>query len=132
MSSVRRSAGVMLVTGLFYGLIIAARFATYGFDAAGFVDAGVNFCDVKQMPVPLGLFSKNGYDGQFYYRLALDPFTKQQTAFGITLDIPPYRQQRILYPMLVHALALGRAQWVPWALIAVNYLAICALSFTAS
>jgi hypothetical protein len=27
-----------------------------------------------------------GYDGQFYYRLALDPLDWHQTAFGIRLD----------------------------------------------
>jgi hypothetical protein len=47
------------------------------------------------------------------------------------LDNPPYRQQRILYPALAGALALGRARWVPTTMILVNYLAVCALGFMA-
>ncbi len=38
-----------------------------------------------------------GYDGQFVYRLALDPFTRAVTAHGMTLDLPAYRQQRIAH-----------------------------------
>ena len=43
------------------------------------------------LPVHTGT---NGYDGQFYYRLALNSLSHQVTAFHITLDNPPYRQQR--------------------------------------
>lgn len=45
-----------------------------------------------------------GYDGQFVYRLALDPFTRTETAYGITLDNAPYRQQRVGLPLLANAL----------------------------
>jgi hypothetical protein len=46
-----------------------------------------------------------GYDGQFVYRLALDPFTRAATAHGITLDNPAYRQQRIATALIAHVLA---------------------------
>jgi hypothetical protein len=46
-----------------------------------------------------------GYDGQFVYRLALDPFTRAETAYGITLDNPPYRQQRIGLPLAAWGVA---------------------------
>ena len=42
----------------------------------------------------------SGYDGAFVYRLALDPFTEQPVAHGITLDNPSYRQQRIVLPLV--------------------------------
>ena len=50
-----------------------------------------------------------GHDGQFYYRFALNPFTSKITEYGVTLDAPAYRQQRILYPAVTWALALGNA-----------------------
>ncbi len=34
--------------------------------------------------------------------------------------------------MLAHLLALGRATFVPWSMIVVNYLAICALAFSSA
>lgn len=76
--------------------------------------------------------ARSGYDGEFYYRLALDPFTDQKVEYGIAIDDPPYRQQRILYPILARLLALGVTSWIPLTLIAVNYLAVCGLAFNAA
>lgn len=60
-----------------------------------------------------------GYDGEFAYFLALDP----QHAAGY-LAKPIYRYTRILYPMLVRLLALGKPQLIPWTMILVNLLAM--------
>jgi len=61
-----------------------------------------------------------GYDGQFAYYMALD---LRPAVVAPRLDVPAYRYQRILYPLLAHLLALGEAAWVPWTLILVNLLA---------
>jgi hypothetical protein len=60
-----------------------------------------------------------GYDGQFFYQIAHDPFHAAQF-----LDRPAYRYQRIAYPMLVSALTLGQADLIPFVLWLVNFLAI--------
>ena len=80
------------------------------------------------MAVPPGLrvFPGNGYDGQFYYRLALDPADLHRTAFGITMDAP-FRVQRIGYPVLAWIVSAGQHAWVPVALVAVNVLALGAV-----
>ena len=62
-----------------------------------------------------------GYDGQFAYQIARDPLGASRF-----LDVPAYRYQRILYPLVAWALALGQGALVPWALIAVNWLALVA------
>jgi hypothetical protein len=67
------------------------------------------------------------YDGEFFYRLAVDPLLVRDV--GITLDSPSYRQQRLLYPLLVGALSLGREAWVPWLLIVVNVVGLAVLGF---
>src|SRR6202008_2110594 len=79
-----------------------------------------------QVPRGLAVFPGTGYDGQFYYRLALGPADLHRTAFGITMDAP-YRLQRIGYPALGWLAALGRHAWVPAALVAVNVLALGAI-----
>src|SRR5258708_1360963 len=61
-----------------------------------------------------------GYDGQFSYWLAIDP---SPAAAGSHFDVPAYRYQRILYPLLARALALCQSALVPWTLILVNLLA---------
>ena len=62
-----------------------------------------------------------GYDGQFAYQIARDPLN----AWKYT-DIAPYRYQRILYPILVRALAFGQAAAIPWVMLLINFAAfIC-------
>ncbi len=56
-----------------------------------------------------------GYDGQFAYQIALDP-----SGAAPYLDVPAYRYQRILYPMLARLVALGNPAAIPWTLILIN------------
>ncbi len=94
------------------------------------IKAGDQFADPNLVPKELVVQRNSvGYDGQFFYRLALNPFTSVPTEFGITLDNPPYRQQRIVYPLIVWVLSLGRANLVPILLILVNYIGLCALGW---
>lgn len=59
------------------------------------------------------------YDGHFAYQIALRG--SQAVPF---LDVPAYRYQRILYPLISRILSLGQAGLVPWVLISVNIAAI--------
>jgi len=56
-----------------------------------------------------------GYDGQFSYYIARDPANGWQQC-----DVPAYRYQRILYPILARLLALGQEPLLPYALALVN------------
>jgi hypothetical protein len=122
----------VLITALLYGIVIAGRLACHRGDATFFITAGSLYYNPALAPVKLPVRTRYGYDGQFYYRLALDPFTTKSVDYGITIDNPPYRQQRILYPVLAHVLALGGIPWIPWTLIVVNYLGMCALAYNAA
>jgi len=68
-----------------------------------------------------------GYDGQFYYRLALDPANWHATAFGITMD-QSYRYTRIGYPLLAWIFSLGQHQLVPVVLVALNLFGVAAMA----
>lgn len=65
------------------------------------------------------LQGSEGYDGQFAYQIALNPF-----GAAPYLDVPAYRYQRILYPLLARLLALGQPALIPWMLVLVNIAAI--------
>jgi len=69
----------------------------------------------------------HGYDGQFYYRIALAPLG---TRHG--LDTAAYRYQRIGYPMLARALSAGRSASVPALLVLINVAAIALGTFVCS
>jgi hypothetical protein len=81
---------------------------------------------VRHVPHDVRVWPYTGYDGQFYYRLALDPFDLRRTAFGITLD-SWYRLTRIGYPALAWLLSGGQHAAVPYALVAINVLALATL-----
>lgn len=102
-------------------------------DISWFVVAGGSGVDPAEIPAGLSIIPGiEGYDGLAFYRLALDPFTRQAKDFGITLDTPPYRQQRILYPLLVRVLSFGRVEWVPTLLVIVNLMAVICLTVGAA
>ena len=96
-------------------------------DVTAFIVAGEEFVERAALPAPITIQHPIGYDGQFYYRLALNPLTREPMADGIKLDSPLYRHRRILYPTLTWLLALGQAHFVPTALVAVNFLALAAM-----
>jgi hypothetical protein len=104
-----RSWTVVLVLVLVY---VALTLTRYGGDPKMFVLAGTRYSQND----PEGSW---GYDGQFAYYIARDP------AGGCPrCDAPSYRYQRILYPILAWALALGQRALIPWTLIAINVVAL--------
>ncbi len=117
------------LTGLCYIVLCLTLVQARGGDVSRFVIAGGPGVDASKVPAGLTVIPGiGGYDGMMFYRLALDPFTRTQTAFGIRLDTPAYRQQRIAYPFLVWLLSFGQARWVPALLVAVNIAAAAALA----
>ncbi len=60
-----------------------------------------------------------GYDGQFNYYIARDPNTAAQY-----LDVPAYRFQRILFPVVGRLLSLGQTDLIPWAFLLINLVAL--------
>jgi hypothetical protein len=88
------------------------------------------FTNAKQLPPGAMIADPHaaGYDGQFYYRLALDPFNWNKTAYGITMD-QSYRYTRIGYPVLAWLASLGQHQLVPLALVAINLVCVAAMAF---
>lgn len=101
---------VFLVALIYVGLTLAR----HGGDPLAFVHLGTRFSRGD-------LQGTEGYDGQFAYYIALD------LAGGWRrVDVPAYRYQRILYPLLARTLALGQSEAIPWTLIAVNLAALAA------
>jgi hypothetical protein len=109
----------------FFVLLLKAR----NRDVSLFVIAGGVNVDASRVPAGLTVIPKiGGYDGIWFYRLAINPFTRVQAAHGIRLDNPPYRQQRLGYPLIVWLLAFGHVTWIPWLLVIVNIIAASAMA----
>ena len=71
-------------------------------------------------------FATGGFDGQFYYVIARNPW-QWHRAF---LDLPSYRHVRLLYPALAWLLSLGGdPRLLFWTLPAINLAAIAGLAW---
>lgn len=67
--------------------------------------------------------SEDGYDGQFVYYLARDPDPQRVASY---LDVPAYRYQRILLPLLARALSGGDPPLIAWALVVLGVTCLAA------
>jgi hypothetical protein len=117
---------VAAVAGTAY--VIARLFVVAKGDITRFVMAGSDFVNPQTAPTGLHVFSGSGYDGQFYYRLALDPANLSKTAYGITLDAG-FRIQRIGLSVLSWLAAGGQRSVVPESEVAVNLAALVVLGW---
>jgi hypothetical protein len=120
---------VMLITSVFALTFSAARVQALGGGPASFVVAGDQFVRVAAAPTGLPVTHGPGYDGQFFYRLALRPWTQHRTEFGITFDEPAYRQQRIVYPLVSFVVGRGGPAATAWGLLGWNIAAAAALGW---
>jgi hypothetical protein len=80
-----------------------------------------------------------GYDGQFMYFAAFDPFLRtfhgDPVKYRAFIDAPPYRFGRIGFSLLIKLFSGNRWQWYPatmvWLILASLFLCGLALSFIA-
>jgi hypothetical protein len=119
----------MLAVVLLYGALVAFRLVSLQGDWSAFIVAGSRFVRADVVRDIAVLQPSDGYDGQFYYRLALEPLTDRQMKYGIAIDDPRYRQQRILYPLLVNLLSFGNHRLVPSLMVLVNFAAMVLMGF---
>ena len=121
------------VTGLIALLaalgFVLARWQVWAHGNIGrFILVGHHFASSAQLPHGIPVAPTYGYDGQFFYRLALNPLNFNHTAYGITMD-RPYRYMRIGYPAVTWLFSLGQHAAVPVVLVAVNIAAIGAMGY---
>ncbi len=108
-----RELGPALITCAVSLLVIGIAIARSGGDPLALARLGTRFSQGD----PNGT---EGYDGQFIYYIAVEPSPPQVAPL---LDVPAYRYQRILMPVLARALALGNPPGVAWALAAIGVAA---------
>jgi hypothetical protein len=106
-----------------------ARWQTWAHgNISRFIMVGMHFATPAQVPPGVPVAPTYGYDGQFFYRLALDPLNLSKTAYGIRMD-RSYRYMRIGYPTLTWLFSFGQHFLVPAVLVAVNIAAIGAIGY---
>ena len=120
---------LVVLAHLVLALPILAR---HGFDTSVFVVAGDRYVTAAQTATPIIVRPhSDGYDGQFYYRLAVAPLSAQMQAYGVNLVHPAWRMQRILLPLAAYLLSVGQPGLVPAALFSMNLAGLFAIGWLA-
>ena len=113
------------------GIVVARLLVPADGDISRFVVAGDNFVDPATVDPPIHVVDDSwGYDGQFFWRLAVDPLAwdLDRHHHGVIFD-SAYRPPRLGYPLLAWGLSAGHAPWVATTLVAVNVLAYGAVAW---
>jgi hypothetical protein len=80
------------------------------------------------------LLSDDGYDGQFMYYAAFDPFLRayrnNPATYRLFIDAPPYRFSRIGFSLLTNVVSAGRWAWFPTAMTWLILLSLFACGLT--
>lgn len=101
------------VTLLLAILMLTVMLASLGWEPLALARLGTRFSSGQAS-------GSTGYDGQFVYYIARDPDPQRVAGY---LDVPAYRYQRILLPLLARLLAWGSLPAIPWALMLLGLLA---------
>ncbi len=110
-SPLKRASGVALIAFVLLCLFDLKVLSSHDWDPKAFILE-------RESGRPITQDWDIGYDAQWYYAIALDPF-----GAGPRLDQPAYRYQRIVFPLLTRALSFGQPQLVPWAMMLLNLIA---------
>lgn len=123
----------ILIPVFFYTTFLMFELYKNNWDITSFIVAGDQYTTIQELPVPMIIEQNSpGYDGQFYFRLALNPFTQVVNENGVEIDYPRFRQQRILYPLIVWVFSFGgNPNFVIINLVFVNFLGILIISIYA-
>lgn len=109
---------VVLAFMVIYLCVILAR---EGGDTKAFVQIGSCYSQCTAIDIDEGCpkDAEEGYDGQFVYYIARNP-----GGAAPCIDVPAYRYQRILLPVLGRYLALGIEDLMPMAFVIINLVAL--------
>lgn len=93
-------------------------------DIYSFILIGKNFVNKSNKSEIINSQAKyanypDGYDGQFYYYIALDPLKAYHY-----IDDAPYRYTRIIYPMITRLFSFGKSDTIPYLLVIINVTAV--------
>ncbi|MCW2547737.1 MAG: hypothetical protein JWN96_2197 [Mycobacterium sp.] len=131
-AATNRPAFTALVTGILAVLVLAILLIRDHGDASRIVHAGPPWTSSATAPSSLTVRpADQAYDGQFFYRLGVAPFSTAKEVAGVTFDLPALRNARWLSGGLAWVASGGQREAVPWALLAINLVSAIGLGAAA-
>lgn len=119
----RRELIVLFLTAATFLSVLYLYSLKFDKNITGFMVIG-DYFEAPQIWTSQTLIHKGsvGYDGQFYYYIAHDPFILGNSYSHI--DFPAYRYQRIIYPLTAWLLSFGQPKLIPYMMVVVNLTGI--------
>jgi hypothetical protein len=113
------------IGGMFLAAVfVAVLLVQAGGDQSLLVHAGPPWTSRVGAPSSLTVQpADEAFDGQFFYRLGVAPWSEERAVNGVTFDLPALRNARWGYGALAFAASAGQSSLVPWALIGLNVVA---------
>ncbi len=103
--------------------VVGGYFVRLGGNTGSFICIGDQFIPPEKLAPGIPYLKNSaGYDGQFFYLIAHDPWILSN--YYKYIDSPGYRCQRIFYPLLVHLTAGGDPRNYPDRMVQINFAAI--------
>jgi hypothetical protein len=122
------------VVGALAAAVLAAVFVVVAGGPGGMVRAAPPWARPGEVPAGVEVLDElDAFDGQFFYRVAADPFGDDVVSHGIEHDLPALRSSRIGYPLVAWVLSAGgRTALLPWALVLANVVAVGLVAWAAA
>lgn len=118
------------VVAVFYAVTVSYRAVERG-GAQWFVHLGetyVNAADTSAKLGPqLGAQSRDGYDGQYYFGVAVDPANARDYMDGKA----GYVYGRVMFPLVAGALGGGSVRVVPWTMLGIGLASVLGATYAA-
>ena len=111
-----------LVAGAVFILMSGAFVAAYAWDLSALLCTAEERCGQPPFEYVRVGFGKGGYDGQFCYQIARNPWVTHS-------DVHPVRHLRVLYPAFAWAASGGDPVVLFWTLPFINFLAIGGMAY---
>lgn len=115
---------ILIIIAVAYATLVALYIAKFDFNLSATIELSENHLAQYSGEIPPGIVvhESDGFDGQYYYMMALNPTLEN-------LHVGANFLQRILYPVLVKILSLNYAPVFPAVFIMVNLASILCSSW---
>lgn len=115
---------ILIIIGLVYICLLLMFISKFNFNPSATIELSENYFNIYGGKIPSGIIvhESNGFDGQYYYAMSLNP-TLEKT------HLPTNFLQRITYPLLARILSLNIISFLPVVFILINLASILTSCF---
>ncbi len=117
-----------ILISIIYSFFFILLFAVYNFDISQFAQFS-NLTDQNRIPFKINPIDRTGYDGQFYIRLALNPFELNWPHDNLPETNPSYRYSRIGYPLILWIFSFLFKEYIIYLSVLINIIGILFIYF---